>query len=93
MLESIPAVVAYLDLAVFDAHGENGGRLVSGCAKCHAGADAEACAVARANDLRALDAAAGELSSIMGTDVLDGVILAVEVDNGLRIAFSESRCI
>ena len=92
MRESIPTVVAYLDLAVFDAHGENGGRLVSGCAKCHAGADAEACAVARrANDPVAFGGAAGELSSIMGTDVLDGVILAVEVDNGLRIAFSEGR--
>ena len=61
MRESIPTVVAYLDLAVFDAHGENGGRLVSGCAQCHAGADAEACAVARPIDPVAFDSAAGEI--------------------------------
>ena len=91
MLESIPAVVAYLDLAVFDAHGESGGRLVSWCAQRHAGANAEACAVARANDLVAFDAAAGELSSIMGADVLDGVIVAVDVEKGLRIPFPENR--
>ncbi len=47
--------------------------------------------MARANDLVAFDAAAGELSSIMGAEVLDGVILAVEVEKGLCIAFSESR--
>src|ERR1022692_3145657 len=81
VLESIPAVVAYLDLPILDAHGESVGRLVSWRGQGGAGADAKACAVTRANDLVAFDCAAGELPGIVGADVCDRVILAIEVEN------------
>ena len=67
--ESIPAIVAYLDLPILDAHGESVGRLVCWGGQGSAGADAEARAVTRANDLVTFDGAAGELSAIMGTNV------------------------
>ena len=83
---SIPSVIAHLNLAVFYAYREGSGRLVSWRGQCRAGADAKACAVARANDLVAFDGAARELSTIMGADVFDGVILAVEVEyDDLRV--------
>ena len=76
---SIPSVIAHLNLAVFYAYRESSGRLVSWRGQCRAGADAKACAVARANDLVAFDGAAGELSTIMGANVFNRVILAVQV--------------
>jgi hypothetical protein len=62
--ESIPAVVAYLDLPILNAHGKRVGRLVSWRGQGGASADAEASAVTRANDLVALDCAAGELCAV-----------------------------
>ena len=75
---SIPSVIAHLNLAVFDAYREGSGRLVSWCGQCRAGADAKACAVPRANDLITFDRASRELSTIMGADVFNGVVLAVD---------------
>jgi hypothetical protein len=80
--ESIPAVITYLDLPILNAHGESVGWLVSWRGQGGAGADAKACAVTRANDLVAFDCAAGELPAIMGTDVLDRMKLAIEVEHG-----------
>jgi hypothetical protein len=41
--------------------------------------------VARANDLVAFDRATGELAGIMSADVLNGIILAFEIEyHGLR---------
>jgi hypothetical protein len=79
---SIPAAIAYLNLAVFDAHREGAGRFIRWRGQCCAGADAKACAVPRANDLIALDNATGELSTIMGANVFDGEVLTVKVEYG-----------
>jgi hypothetical protein len=78
---SIPSVIAHLNLAVFYEYRELSGRLVSWRGQCCAGADAKACAVARANDLVTFGGAADELSTIMGVDVFDGVLLAGEVEH------------
>ena len=79
--ESIPAIVAYLDLPILDAHGKCVGRLVSWRGQGGAGADAEPRTVTRADDLVAFDCAAGELPGIMGADVCDRIKLAVEVEH------------
>src|SRR5690349_3438654 len=79
---SIPTIVARLDHAVLDAHGEFRGGLVSRWVRDRTGLDVEARAVAHAFDFLADDAAARQLAAVVRADVLDGVVLAAEVEHG-----------
>ena len=85
-----PEMVANLSLArrslddavVVDAHRKSGGRFVGGRGERLAGLDAEDCPVPGAGDAVVLDLAPGELSAVVGADILDGVELALDVEHG-----------
>src|SRR3989304_4872297 len=78
---SIPAVVPHLNHAVFNAHGESGGRFVRRRGQRGAGPDAKPRAVARTDDFSAFDAAAGQLPAVMRADVFDRIVAAVEIEH------------
>jgi hypothetical protein len=78
---SVPTVISDLHHAVLDAHGKLRDRLVRRGIGHRAGADGKACAVAHALDLVAHHAAAGEFAAVVRTDVLDGVMGAVKIEN------------
>jgi len=80
-LSSIPAIVADLDPTVNHPNRENGGRFERWRRECLAGADAEARAVTRADDLVSLHWPTREDAAIVGAEVFDGVVAPLQVEN------------
>jgi hypothetical protein len=78
----IPALVANLDLAVLDTDGKSGRRFEGRWSQGFTCLDAEARAVARADDLVAFDRSTGEDATVVSANVLDGVVLTLEVEDG-----------
>ena len=66
-----------MNYAIFHAHRERTGRLICERRQCHSGSNTKTCGVARTNNFIAVNTPAGELSTIMGANAFDRVILAI----------------
>ena len=80
---SVPAVVADEYASSFDLYGKDVCGFIRRGRKRRTGADAEACAVTRADDYITFDrVATGKHGTVVGAYVFDGVERAIDVEHG-----------